>query len=68
MKVATVRESKVSLEAGHVEDIQLASTKKTGADRRAFQAEMALKYCSGKPFASPFCIEVMRCSMMWFKG
>ena len=53
MKVVTVRESKVSLEAGHVEDIQLASTKMTGADRRAFQAEMALKYCSGKPNRRP---------------
>ena len=49
MKVAAVRESKVSLVAGHVEDIQLASTKMTGADRRAFQAEMALKYCGRNP-------------------
>jgi len=49
MKVATIAESRISLEAGHIEDIQLASTKMTGADRRAFQAEMALKYCAGNP-------------------
>jgi hypothetical protein len=49
MKVATVATSGISLEAGHIEDIQLASTKMTGADRRAFQAEMALKYCAGSP-------------------
>ena len=47
MRVATVAESKVSLEAVHIEDIQLASSKMTGADRRAFQAEMTLKYCGG---------------------
>ena len=47
MRVASVAESKVSLETVHIEDIQLASSKMTGADRRAFQAEMALKYCSG---------------------
>jgi hypothetical protein len=45
--VATVAERKVSLEAVHVEDIRLAASKMTGARRRAFQAEMALKYCSG---------------------
>jgi hypothetical protein len=30
-----------------VEDIRLASSKMTGSERRAFQAEMAVKYCSG---------------------
>jgi hypothetical protein len=49
MKVATVAENGISLEAGHIEDIRLASTKMTGADRRAFQAQMALKYCGGNP-------------------
>jgi hypothetical protein len=48
MRVATVADSKVSLEAVHIEDIQLASSKMTGADRRGFQAEMTLKYCSGR--------------------
>ena len=47
MRVATVAESKISLESVHIEDIQLASSKMTGADRRAFQAEMTLKYCGG---------------------
>jgi hypothetical protein len=45
--VATVAERKVSLEASHLEDIRLAASKMTGRERRAFQAEMALKYCSG---------------------
>ncbi len=47
MNVAKVPENKVSLEAGHIEDIRLASSKMTGAERRAFQAAMALKYCGG---------------------
>ena len=47
MGVATVAERKVSLEAEHLEDIRLAASKMTGARRRAFQAEMALKYSSG---------------------
>lgn len=47
MGVATVAERKVSLEAVHLEDIRLAASKMTGAKRRAFQAEMALKYCGG---------------------
>ncbi len=45
MEVATVAERKVSLEAVHLEDIRLAASKMTGVRRRAFQAEMALKYC-----------------------
>ena len=47
MEVATVGERQVSLEAVHLEDIRLAASKMTGARRRAFQAEMALKYCRG---------------------
>jgi hypothetical protein len=47
MRVATVTEEKVGLEASHLEDIRLASSKMTGSERRAFQAEMAVKYCSG---------------------
>jgi hypothetical protein len=47
MKVAMVSEGGVSLKASHVEDIRLASSKMTGSERRAFQAEMAVKYCSG---------------------
>ena len=32
-----------------VEDLRLAASKLTGATRRAFQAEMALKYCESNP-------------------
>ena len=33
--------------ADHIEDIKLAASKMSRIDRRAFQAEMALKYCAG---------------------
>jgi len=36
-----------SLSASQIEDIRLAASKMHGADRRAFQAEMSLKYCEG---------------------
>lgn len=32
-----------------IADLRLAASKMTGATRRAFQAEMALKYCGGNP-------------------
>jgi hypothetical protein len=35
------------LTPSQIEDIRLASSKMQGANRRAFQAEMALKYCRG---------------------
>jgi len=35
------------LSASQIEDIRLAASKMHGADRRAFQAEMSLKYCEG---------------------
>jgi hypothetical protein len=34
-------------DAGHVDDLKLAASKMLGSERRAFQAAMALKYCSG---------------------
>jgi hypothetical protein len=34
-------------EAGHLDDIKLAASKMLGAQRRAFQAAMAVKYCAG---------------------
>jgi hypothetical protein len=34
-------------DASHVEDIKLAASKMARIDRRAFQAEMAVKYCAG---------------------
>ena len=38
-----------SLDTGHLEDLKLAASKMLGPKRRAFQAEMALKYCAGSP-------------------
>lgn len=35
--------------ASQVEDLRLAASKLKGAARRAFQAEMTLKYCEGNP-------------------
>ena len=35
------------LSASQIEDIRLAASKMHGAERRAFQAEMSLKYCEG---------------------
>jgi hypothetical protein len=36
-----------SLSQGQIDDLRLAASKMTGAERRAFLAEMALKYCDG---------------------
>ncbi len=35
------------LTPSQIEDLRLASSKMTGAKRRAFQAQMTLKYCEG---------------------
>jgi hypothetical protein len=37
----------MSLTPSQVEDLRLASSKMTGVERRAFQAQMTLKYCQG---------------------
>lgn len=37
------------LDASHIDDLKKAASKMTGAKRRAFQAEMSLKYCRGIP-------------------
>ena len=37
----------MSLTPSQVEDLRLAASKMTGASRRAFQAQMTLKYCQG---------------------
>jgi hypothetical protein len=42
-------ESHASLHPSQIADLRLAASKMTGATRRAFQAEMALKYCGGNP-------------------
>src|SRR5256885_1612123 len=36
-----------ALEAQHIEDLKLAAGKMLGPSRRAFEAEMVLKYCEG---------------------
>ena len=40
-------EEAVQLTKSQIEDIRLASTKMHGFSRRAFQAQMCLKYCDG---------------------
>jgi len=42
-------ESPAPLHPSQITDLRLAASKMTGATRRAFQAEMALKYCGGNP-------------------
>lgn len=39
----------VELSRTQIEELHRASSKMTGARRRAFQAEIALKYCNGSP-------------------
>ena len=39
--------SRPSLTPSQIQDLRLAASKMTGAPRRAFQAEMTLKYCRG---------------------
>ena len=48
MQNATL-ESHQPLRPSQVADLRLAASKMTGPTRRAFQAEMALKYCGGNP-------------------
>jgi len=42
-------ESHAPLRPSQIADLRLAASKMTGATRRAFQAEMTLKYCGGDP-------------------
>src|SRR4030095_9223557 len=42
-------EAHQSLRPSQIADLRLAASKMTGPTRRAFQAEMALKYCGGNP-------------------
>ena len=41
-----------SLSPEQIADLRLAASKMTGATRRAFEAEMALKYCQGNPLGA----------------
>ena len=45
-------ESHESLRPSQIVDLRLAASKMTGATRRAFQAEMTLKDCGGKPLVA----------------
>ena len=45
-------ESHQSLRPSQIADLRLAASKMTGPTRRAFQAEMALKYCGGNPLVA----------------
>ena len=42
-------ESQPSLSPPQIADLRLAASKMTGPKRRAFEAEMTLKYCGGNP-------------------
>jgi hypothetical protein len=42
-------ESQPSLSASQIADLRLAASKMSDPERRAFEAEMALKYCRGNP-------------------
>ena len=46
---APTLESHQPLRPSQIADLRLAASKMTGPTRRAFQAEMALKYCGGTP-------------------
>jgi hypothetical protein len=41
-----------SLSPEQISDLRLAASKMTGATRRAFEAEMTLKYCAGNPLGA----------------
>ena len=49
MKPHAVPANETVVDAGHLDDLTRAASKMLGAKRRAFQAEMALKYCAGNP-------------------
>jgi hypothetical protein len=42
-------QSRPSLSPSPIADLRLAASKMTGPERRAFEAEMTLKYCEGNP-------------------
>jgi hypothetical protein len=42
-------QSRPSLSPSQIADLRLAASKMTGPERRAFEAEMTLKYCEGNP-------------------
>jgi len=48
MQHATFK-SRSLLSPSHIADLRLAASTMTGPERRAFEAEMTLKYCGGNP-------------------
>ncbi len=50
------------LTQSQIEDPRLASAKLSGAKRRAFQAEMTLKYCEGKARRIAWVIDYVKLS------
>src|SRR6267142_6077012 len=42
-------QNRLSLSPSQIADLRLAASKMTGPARRAFEAEMTLKYCAGNP-------------------
>ena len=46
-------ECRPSLSPSQIADLRLAASQMSGPKRRAFEAEMAVKYCGGSPFNSP---------------
>lgn len=48
-KAPKQRNNRMFLEPSHIADLKSAVPKMAGADRRAFQAEITIKYCQGSP-------------------
>ncbi len=51
-------ESHQPLRPSQIADLRLAASKMTGPTRRAFEAEMALKYCGGNPLLAETTLRV----------
>lgn len=51
MPLATLKKQP-SLSSSQIADLRLAASKLTGPKRRAFEAEMTLKYCGGNPLTA----------------
>ncbi len=49
MSHAPLSGNRATPESSHLNDLKLAASKMLGEKRRAFQAEMAVKYCAGSP-------------------
>jgi hypothetical protein len=63
MKPRRVPANETRVDAGHLDDLKLAASKMLGSDRRAFQAEMALKYCAGSPRQAEAVFGWSRCAV-----